>query len=220
MKPPFRTVIVFCLFAGLLPAQDLVKREDFLTDHEVDVIREAQDPNDRIEVYLHFAHLRLELVRQALETYKPGRSPLIHRNLDEYGRIIETIDLVVDDALARDVDVKTGLAKAAAREAEFLTALEKILADPQQDSERYQFVLENAVEITQDSMDLAQEDLGERKREILEADQRERKERLESMEPQLRKEVAKQKKEQQREEAERERKRPTLLKPGETKKTP
>ena len=97
--------LVWLLAFQPLWSQEFVTQRDFLTDHEVDVIREAQEPNLRITHYLHFARLRLELVRQQLAKEKPGRSATIHRHLDGYGRIIETIDVVIDDALDDDKDV-------------------------------------------------------------------------------------------------------------------
>ena len=58
--------LVWLLVFQPLWSQEFVTQRDFLTDHEVDVIREAQEPNLRITHYLHFATLRLELVRQQL----------------------------------------------------------------------------------------------------------------------------------------------------------
>ncbi len=189
--------------------------DDFLTDHEADTIRETQEPTERIKQYLHFARLRLELVTQALGKEGVGRSKLIHRNLDHYGRIIETIDLVIDDAAARKADLSDGMALLAETEKEFLARLEGIQENPADDVWAYEFVLEGAVDITRDSMELALEDLGDRGRRIVEADARKEKERRAMMTPERRKEVDQVKQEQAQEESERKTKRPTLLKPGE-----
>ena len=124
--------------------------------------------------YLEFARLRIELVRQALLKDDPGRSKLIHRNVNEYGRIIEAIDMVIDDAAADEVDLSKSLGLLAEREKEYLAALEQIQKQPADDHWAYEFVLEDAVEITRDSMELALEDLGARGRRILEADAKEK----------------------------------------------
>ena len=115
----------FALQAIVLPAQEYIgARKEFLTDHEIDLIREAQEPNMRIEHYLHFAKLRIELTRQQLAKPKPGRSAQIHRNLEQYGRIIETIDVVIDDALDTKRDLTASITKVTSEEQDFLAALQ------------------------------------------------------------------------------------------------
>jgi hypothetical protein len=202
-----------------LSAQEYIGGRDFLTDHEVDVIREAQEPDKRIAAYLHFAQLRLELIKQKLAVEQSGRSVDIHRNLREYGQIIEAIDLVVDDALVRDIDVTKTIELLTKQESEFLAALENLEENPADDHPFYEFVLDDAIEITTDSIDLAQGDLGERKREIVEADDEDRKDVLDSTVPAAREEIEKARKAAARKEAEEKRKRPTLLKPGEKKQS-
>ena len=185
--------------------------DDFLTDHEADIIRVAQEPSKRIGHYLHFARLRLELVTQALRKEKAGRSKLIHRNLEHYGRIIETIDLVIDDAAVDKADLSKGMALLVENEEGFLAWLEQIQENPAQDLWAYEFVLEDAIDITRDSLELALEDLGDRGRRIVEADAKEEKERRVMMTPERRKDVE----EVKEKEAEYKGKHPTLLKPGE-----
>jgi hypothetical protein len=204
-----------------LPAQDYLGGDrDFLTPHEADLIRVAQEPNDRIEQYLHFARLRLELVRQTLLKEDLARSKLIHKNLEEYGRIIEAMDLVIDDAAADKIDVSFGLGTLAEQAKEFLATLEKIQEEPADDSWAYQFVLEDSIEITRDSMELAAEDLGDRGRRIAEADAEQKAKRRTLMTPERRKDVAKTEAKQEAESKERSKNRPTLLKPGETLSEP
>ncbi len=217
MKYPGALLIATLLLSFPLAGQDLFGGgRDFLTDHEADLIRENQEPNDRIGQYLHFARLRIELVRQALLKEDASRSKLIHRNLDEYGRIIEAIDLVIDDAAADQADLSKALETLAEREKEFLAALERIRENPADEHWSYEFVLEDAIEITRDSMELALEDLGDRGRRILEADASEKERQRALMTPERRKDVEKLEKKVQIEEQEQKSKRPTLLKPGET----
>lgn len=210
-------LVATLLLSFSLAGQDLLGGgRDFLTDHEADLIRENQEPEHRIGQYLHFARLRIELVRQALLREDAGRSKLIHRNLEEYGRIVEAIDFVIDDAAADQVDLADTLKMLAEREKEFLAALERIRENPADDHWTYEFVLEDAIEITRDSMELTLEDLGDRGRRILEADAREKKRQRALMTPERRKEVEKVEKKVQAEEQEQKSKSPTLLKPGET----
>lgn len=211
---------VLLLFAAPLAvsAQEYVGGRDFLTEHEVDMIREAQEPNKRIETYLHFALLRLELIKQKLAVEAPGRSVEIHRNLGEYSQILEAIDMVVDDALMREADITKGMELITTQETEFLAALKNIEENPADDHWRYEFVLADAIDITNDSLELAQGDLGERKANVEAADAAQRRDIEGSMAPEMREEMQKAKKAAEAKAAEEKRKRPTLLKPGEKEK--
>ncbi|HUG80220.1 MAG TPA: hypothetical protein VML01_01055 [Bryobacterales bacterium] len=211
-------LLCILLTAGLalLPAQDFLGGgRDFLTPHEADLIRVAQEPNERIEQYLHFARLRIELVRQTLLKDDAARSKLIHQNLEEYGRIIEAVDLVVDDAAADKIDVTKGLGLLAEQEKEFLAVLEKIQEEPADDSWAYEFVLEDSIEITRDSVELAKEDLGDRGRRIAEADADEKARQRTLMTPERQKDMAKAERKVEEAKQKETSKRPTLLKPGE-----
>jgi len=201
--------------APLAAQQEWIGTRDFLTEHEVDQIRMAQEPNLRIQTYLHFATLRLALLDQLFETDEAGRGGKVHQNLDEFGRILEAVDMVIDDALLRDVDLTEGLELVREQEPQFLAKLEKIRDSEPDDLWRYEFVLEDAIEITNDSMELAGVDARERKRELIEADEAEKAAREATMTATRREEVkeAQQAVEQQEEEVES--KRPSLLKPGE-----
>ena len=204
--------VAIALQAIALPAQEYVgARKEFLTDHEIDLIREAQEPNMRIERYLHFAKLRIELLRQYLAKQKPGRSAQIHRNLEEYGRIIETIDVVIDDALDMKRDITPTIAKLTSEEREFLVALQAIADNPQEDHFRYEFVLEDAIEITADSIELSGMDLGIRTSAVKAADERADGKLEASMTPELKEEVTAIRKTEEKKKM----KRPSLLKKGE-----
>jgi hypothetical protein len=198
----------------LMPAAQV--QRDFLTADEADQIRLVQDPNERIKLYLQFARRRLELVRQALESPKPGRASLIHDTLEDYERIIDAIDTVIEDALRRKLPVEDGIRAVARAEKEFLALLEKIEAMEAPDRDRYEFILTQALETTRDSLELAEEDVGRRSQEVAERDEREQKQREALMQPKdLEEKRAAEKK--AAEEAQK-RKAPTLLRKGETLK--
>lgn len=156
-----RLLLFLCLTGAPLLAD-----RDFLTADESDQIREAQDPNARVKLYLFFARQRLDLVEQALAKEKPGRSVFVHDTLDDYSKIIEAIDTVADDALKRKIAIGLGMTDVVAGEKLLLEQLQKLEAKQPSDLARYQFSLSQAIETTKDSLDLSQGDLGARQTEI------------------------------------------------------
>jgi hypothetical protein len=195
-------------------ASPLAAQRDFLTADETDQIREAQDPNMRLQIYLKFARQRIDQVEQLIAHEKPGRSALIHDLLEDYGNILDAMDTVTDDALKRKVDVSQGVAATQAGEKSLLAALQKVQDASPKDISRYEFVLKQAIESTSDSIELAGEDLSLRATDIAKQEEKEKKEREAMMQPKDRDE----KKQTAAKEEKAKRKAPTLMKPGE--KTP
>jgi len=209
-------IVLLLLGALAAPAQEWIGEKDFLTEYEVEQIRLAQEPNDRVAAYLHFAALRLELVKQLMAKEEAGRGAKVHDNIEQYGRIMEAIDMVIDDALVRDADLSKALETLVDREKSFLGDLLKIRASEPDDLWRYEFVLEDAIDITNDSIELATADLGERKRDVIAADETEEAERKATMSAERAADVEKAETKQAAKEEEFESKRPSLLKKGET----
>jgi hypothetical protein len=153
------------------------QNRDYLTPDEVDRVRDAQEPNMRLKLYVEFARERLSVLQQYLSKDKPGRSALIHDTLEDYTHIIEAIDTVSDDALERKVPISVGMKEVASAEGDMLAALKKIEDSAPKDLERYEFVLQNAIDTTSDSKELSEEDLNARAREVVAEDKKEQQER-------------------------------------------
>lgn len=207
--------IALLLAAPAAPQQ----RRDFLTDDEADQIREAQEPGERLTCYVKFARLRLELVRQALETEKPGRTKIVHDNLEDYTHIVEAIDSVIDDALARKVDLKKGIALVTDGEKAFLAQLQQFNAKQPKDRHLYEYALKDALEATQDSYEESQHDLKERAHRVAEEDVRDKKKR-EAMSTPAEQERKKTEEKQAADTSKKTRKAPTLRRKGEEPKEP
>jgi len=190
-------------------------QRDFLTSDETDQVREAQDPNDRLKLYVTFAQQRLDQVKSLLAREKPGRSALIHDLLEDYSKILDAIDTVSDDALKRKVNIDIGNTAVSQGEKELLKTLNAIEAGNGKDKARYEFALKQAIDGTNDSMELASQDLAKRSTEVLAKDEQEKKERQGSMQP--RDKAEKKALAQKEEDANsKKRKAPSLMKKGES----
>jgi hypothetical protein len=199
---------------ALLRAPAAAQDRDFLTGDETAQIKEAQEPNERIALYAKFARRRIDLIKSLLSKDKVGRSIVIHDALDDYAQIIDAIDAVVDDALQRKVDVKEGLAKAEGYERDALPLLKRIRESQPKDLDRYDFVLKTAIDTTNDALDSATADLGERAKDVQFRTAQEKK-TLEQMQTPVGREAKPAQEKKDGEQPQEQRKPPTLLRPGE-----
>lgn len=206
-----KTLLICALFAAPVVAQ---QQRDYLTVDEGDQIREAQDPNERMALYIHFAKQRLSQVDHWLAKEKAGRSVLIHDALDDYANIIDALDAVADDALQRKLNVKVGLSALVTAESEMLEHLQKIQDSQPKDMARYDFVLKQSIDGTNDSLDLARQDPAERAAAIAAKQAKEKKELEAAMTPTERE--AKKAEDAKVAQEKEKKKAPSLLRPGES----
>lgn len=130
-----------------LPAQ--AQRREFLTDGEIYQIREAQEPDDRLKLFVLFARARLDAVEKELAGNDRNRAPRIHDNLREYDSIIDAVDQNVEQGLKRRSLMRKGLEAALKAEPEFLKLLEAFRARNPKDLPEYRFILTQAIETTE-----------------------------------------------------------------------
>ena len=212
---PVRLILTILFMLVPTLGQEFSGTREFLTDYEIEVLRENQELDKRIKAYTKFASLRLELIEQNLAKEEAGRGAKVHRSLQEYVAIIEAVDDVIDDALLRNKKLDDALEGLLEEEQRFAARLAAIAGSDEADAWRYEFVLEDAIGITEDSMDLLAEDLDIRKRTVVLQDETEKQRQKERMAPDRRKEAERASQQEAAEQAERKRKRPSLLRPGE-----
>jgi hypothetical protein len=202
-------LVVAIFFVGVL--QISAEDRDFLTSNEADQVRETQEPDQRLQLYVHFARQRMDLIEQYLAKEKPGRSIFIHNALEDYDKIIEAIDSVADDALRHKWPIDKGMVAVIGAEKDFLARLNKIQDTEPKDLDRYKFVLSEAIDATSDSEQLSMEDSKKRGSEITAEDAKEKSDRESMMSTAEQKE----RKKAVNKEEETKKKIPSLYKPGE-----
>ena len=203
--------LILTLMTPLLALPLSAQQRDFLTPDETDQLREIQEPNARLELYSKWALLRLDEIEQMIASNKPGRAIFIHDLLEDYGHIIDAMDAVADDALRRKISIDVGVTALTASEKDMVARLQKIRDAKPKDIGRYEFALADAIDTTQDSLELNQADLPGRAASVAAKEAKEKQERLATMTPA---EVAEQKAENKKT-APPKKKAPTLLRPGE-----
>jgi hypothetical protein len=203
--------LIFTLTASLLALPLAAQQRDFLTSDETDQLREVQEPNERLALYSKWALLRLDEIEQLIASNRPGRAAFIHDLLEDYGHIIEAMDSVADDALRRKISIDTGVTALTGSEKDMVTRLEKIRDAKPKDLARYEFALSDAIDTTQDSLELNQADMPGRAASVAAKEAKEKQERLATMTPA----EAADRKAEDKKAAPPKKKAPTLLRPGE-----
>ncbi len=167
-------LLPICLLAAACAMPALAQR-DFLTPSEVDKVREAQEPNARLKLYLQFARQRMDQLQQLLAKEKKGRSILARELLEDYAGIVDAIDSVSDDALKRKANIALGVSAVAEAENRFLSQLQKIQEAAPADLDLFSVALAEAISATSDSIELAGSDADRRASELTAKDEEEKK---------------------------------------------
>jgi hypothetical protein len=210
MRTAVLTACLLSFFAAFLVSGQTNKR-DFLTTDEANQIRNQQDPNLRVILYLHFAKQRMDQITQLMEKEKPARGVLVHDLLEDYSKIMDAIADVTDDGQRRRIDLTKGY-KAIADDAKTnLEVLQKIEDSQPKDLDRFDFVLKDAIDATTDSYADAKITPEDRKEKMAEQEKKAKESELANMTPEeaAAKEAADEKKAAEKKKA------PTLLRPGE-----
>jgi hypothetical protein len=203
--------LILTLIAPLLMLPLAAQQRDFLTPDETDQLREVQEPNARLGLYSKWALLRLDEIEQMIASNKAGRASFIHDLLEDYGHIIEAMDAVADDALRRKIALDAGVTTVTNSEQDMVARLQKIRDSKPKDLARYEFALNDAIDTTQDSLELNQADLPGRAASVAAKEAKEKEERLATMTPA----EAKERKAEEKKAAAPKKKGPTLMRPGE-----
>jgi len=125
-------------------------QEDFLTRGEVDEVRDKQEPDKRLVLYLDLAQRRLDAIKENTAAAKPGAGRAVQKSLREYTSILEALEVTVEEGrekrALRDKDMK----QAEEREGAFLKFLQSLDSASTPGYDDYRFTLEEAVAVTEE----------------------------------------------------------------------
>jgi len=153
----FRAVVGLLLV--LAPAVTVAqRRRDPLTQPEIDQIRDASwEPDQRLSLYVQFARARLVKLEQMRDDPKTKNRPhQTHDLLDDFQLLYDELNDNIDTYVDRRDDIRKPLKMVIAADTEFqakLRALKEAAGVSAAEYQEYEFVLSNAVDTVDSSVD-------------------------------------------------------------------
>jgi len=150
------------LAVTVIPA--LAQKRDPLTENESDQVRElAQEPDKRIKLLLKFTEARLATIEQMQGDARlaAGRGKQVHDLLEDFTSMIDELDDNIDDYTEKKSDIRKALKDVIETETAFQLKLRTLKEQktPPREFGEYNFVLQNATEAVNSSLDNAREAL-------------------------------------------------------------
>lgn len=144
-----RAASALFIVVGLVSAARVgAQQGDFLSDEEEDALREAQDPGQRIEVYLKLEQTRLD----RMEGLKDQPAEL-HELLSQYVSLNEEMKNWIQDQYNHHGDMRKGLSALLDRGPQQLDRLKQIRQWPDATRAEYASGLRDAIDSMTDALD-------------------------------------------------------------------
>jgi hypothetical protein len=148
-----RWIFVGFLVLSLIPAVPAQSRPEALTQLEISQLREsAQDPLERLKLYVKFARARLASLEQAHAV--PKLADRIHDRLQEFLSVYDELNDNVDTFADRKADMRKPLKHVIEADTEFqakLRAFKDSGTTKEAEEGQYEFLLTNAIETVDNS---------------------------------------------------------------------
>lgn len=144
-------ILLSLLVLQLMAAAQAQSRHDVLTQPEIAQLREtAQDPLERLKLYIKFARARLASLEQAHADPKlADRAQQIHDRLQEFLSVYDELNDNVDTFADRKADMRKPLKHVIEADTEFqakLRAFRDSGAAKEAEVGQYEFLLTNTIE--------------------------------------------------------------------------
>jgi hypothetical protein len=148
----FAALLVPCI-AAARPAHPPQQKKEYLSEAEADKIRDADNPSERIKLFVTFADDRLKKFQYELNRKVPERkrAEILNSMLNAYVGCVDDAADQIDLAREKQADIRLALKLMKTKAQEFLDVLEKLnQGGPEYDL--YKDTLEDAIEGTKDAL--------------------------------------------------------------------
>ena len=160
------------------------RKRDPLNTEEVDQLREAaQEPVQRLNLWVKFVRARMASLEQARADNKPAgeRGKLMHDRLEDLGAMVDEMDDNVANFHKQRADIRKPLALIVQMDDEFLAKLKALKETEESDralarsAAEYKFVLEDTIESLAASAESTRQTLEEQNKMAEEAKKKKKK---------------------------------------------
>jgi len=142
---------------------------DYLTDEEADKVREAQDPSERIKLYMTIAQSRLdrfEAFRAQPHEDKYDNGGYMDKLLSQYVSVDDELKNWIEDQFGRNGDMRAGLRALLDAGPKQLEELRRLQQTPDPLSADFAGSLRDAIADLTDTLDGATQVLGEQEKKF------------------------------------------------------
>ncbi|HWW17109.1 MAG TPA: hypothetical protein VNY81_00700 [Candidatus Saccharimonadales bacterium] len=151
-----RCLFLVVLVANLFTPSSRAAQKDYLSALEADKIRDAENTNERIKLFLTFAEDRLKKFQYELQHPSSNKHPeMLNALMNAYVGCVDDAADLVQLGIQKQENIRPGIDLMADKTKEFLQALEKVSADAVE-IEIYKDNLDDAIEGTRDAMNDAE----------------------------------------------------------------
>lgn len=128
--------------------------KDYLSPEEADKIRDAQDPSDRIKLYMSFAQDRLDKFEYEVNRpqHEAQYDDILNNLMNAYVGCVDDAADQIDVAQEKQTDVRDAVKLMKVKDSEFLAKLQKFDQATGPDFEAYRYTLEDAIEGTKEAI--------------------------------------------------------------------
>ena len=146
----------FAIAASFFAVPSRAEQKDYLSSLESDKIRDAENTNERIKLFITFADDRLKKFQYELQHPSSNKHPeMLNALMNAYVGCVDDAADLIQLGIQKQENIRPGIDLMASRTKEFLQVLEKLSADGVE-IDIYKDNLDDAIEGTRDAMNDAE----------------------------------------------------------------